>query len=63
VAVGAAASGEEQTESGGLPGWAWALIGAASVVLITCAITVIRGRRAASHAAANAEPPSGPPAF
>lgn len=55
AALGAAASrnASKPEESSGLPGWAWALIGAAAVALLVWIVAAIRHRRK--------ETPPGPP--
>jgi hypothetical protein len=55
VAVGVAAGNEEKTESGGLPGWVWALIGAVAAGLIIWGVAAVRARR--RHNSAE-EPPA-----
>ncbi len=58
AAVGAAAAKEnEPSESSGLPGWAWVLIGAAATGLVVWAVQAIR-RRHARHR--NSPPPAAP---
>lgn len=65
VALGAAAASHnapESKESSGLPGWAWALIGAAAVALLVWIVTAIRHRRKGSPPGPGTLPPDdGPP--
>jgi hypothetical protein len=57
VAVGAAAAEDnESSESSGLPGWAWALIGAGTVALAVLGYGAIR-----RHRRDDLRPPPGSP--
>jgi hypothetical protein len=57
AALGAATAANRDSskpeESSGLPGWAWALIGAAAVALVVLSVVALRGRRKGG-------PPDGP---
>jgi hypothetical protein len=55
--AGAAAANDESSESSGLPGWAWLLIGAAASALVIWGVMAIRRRRARDRAT----PPAGSP--
>lgn len=64
AAAGAAVANEnESSESSGLPGWAWLLIGAAATGLVIWAVIAFRRRRARHQRSMGADSPpaNGPP--